>query len=305
MYFAGHSSRVVSVEFNHDGTRLVTAAHDGETRIWDTKSGNLVYNLKNEKGPIAFSVFSPDGKYVATASSKTKIAVWKVSSTTETPVALDHDCTVFTASFSFTSGRIVTGCENGSIFVWDGKTGKKLFDVEAVSNSWIRQLSFNADDTRIISADQSRYVYLYDAATGHLVKSLVGKRPLNATPELGRSWGHVVSASFLNDGQRILTANDDGTIHVWDAQSGDEVALVGTDGGYIASAVFLPNDHAVLAISADGSIRKWKLFASTQAFIDATKEKVPRCLTPSQRQALFLEASLPRWCDGKAKYAAE
>ncbi|MEX0713409.1 MAG: WD40 repeat domain-containing protein [Pirellulales bacterium] len=35
----GHSGLVLSVDFNHDGTRIVSGSYDNTLKVWDASSG--------------------------------------------------------------------------------------------------------------------------------------------------------------------------------------------------------------------------------------------------------------------------
>jgi hypothetical protein len=63
----------------------------------------------------------------------------------------------------------------------------------------------------------------------------------------------------------------------------------------INGAVFAPDGGRILTASYDNTARLWEAFPETQALIDRMKADVPRCLTPEQRQRLFLApTALPR-----------
>jgi hypothetical protein len=52
----------------------------------------------------------------------------------------------------------------------------------------------------------------------------------------------------------------------------------------------------ILTASSDNTARVWETFPEPQTLVDHMKTEVPRCLTPEQRQALFLAPTPPRWC---------
>ena len=57
-----------SAAFSPDGTRVVTASHDGTARIWDAASGKELALLRGHTNEVASAAFSPDGARVVTAS---------------------------------------------------------------------------------------------------------------------------------------------------------------------------------------------------------------------------------------------
>ena len=59
----------------------------------------------------------------------------------------------------------------------------------------------------------------------------------------------------------------------------------------------LPHDVAVIVTaSEDKTARLWRVFANTQALVNAAKASLRRCLTPEQRTAHFLSVAPPTWC---------
>ncbi len=83
------------------------------------------------------------------------------------------------------------------------------------------------------------------------------------TTNLGRVFQHnssVNSAVFSPDGKRVLTASNDKTACLWDAESGVKLKIlqhnVWTSSG-VLSAVFSPDGKRVLTASADGTACLW------------------------------------------------
>ncbi|WP_043413725.1 WD40 repeat domain-containing protein, partial [Archangium violaceum] len=71
--------------------------------------------------------------------------------------------------------------------------------------------------------------------------------------------GHVAevrSAAFSPDGQRVLTASEDGTARVWNGL-GEPVVLAGHEGA-VTCAAFSADGHRVLTASEDGAVRVWR-----------------------------------------------
>ncbi|MBV1694395.1 MAG: TIR domain-containing protein [Hyphomicrobiales bacterium] len=69
--------------------------------------------------------------------------------------------------------------------------------------------------------------------------------------------GAVVGASFSSDGRRVVTASSDGTARVWDAESGQEIALLKAHTSWVRAASFSPDGKRIVTASDDQTARVW------------------------------------------------
>ena len=67
----------------------------------------------------------------------------------------------------------------------------------------------------------------------------------------------LTSGVFSPDGQQVLTASNDTTVRLWDAQTGQEIRQFNGHTELVTNAIFCPNGELVLTSSADGTVRLW------------------------------------------------
>jgi WD40 repeat protein len=109
---------------------------------------------------------------------------------------------------------------------------------------WL-QVGFGSTRSQPGSIDEAHHVFsVIDASNGRTVRTLTGHR------------APVWCASFGPNGTRLASASQDGTLRVWDVQSGRTVALINTTAGWPCVVAFSP-DGGRLVFSAAGEVTVW------------------------------------------------
>jgi len=124
------NGKVNSVAFSPDADEdeelLATAGDDGMARIWNVTKGKLDKPaIKSpQKKPIKHGTnvhsvaFSPDGKYLATASDDKTAATWKVSGEPYHVANMEHAKEVRGVAFSPDGKYLATASEDGFAHQW-------------------------------------------------------------------------------------------------------------------------------------------------------------------------------------------
>ena len=100
----------------------------------------------------------------------------------------------------------------------------------------------------------------------------------------------VRSAEFSADGKRIVTASEDNTARVWNADgTGEPLVLKGHDDP-VRSATFSPDGSRVLTASQDHTVRIWRV--SIPALLESLRSATSDCLPPDVRRT-YLDETEP------------
>jgi WD40 repeat protein len=223
-----------------------------------------------------------------TASANHIARVWNVE-TGEVLAVLEgqlSDCK--TAVFS-PDGRQILTVGDTIARLWNSATGKsiKAFTKETS----ILGAAFDRDVRSILMIiGRPPYVYLWDIESAKAV-------------ELSGHEDAVATAAFGPDGRRIVTASNDGTVRLWDAQTGGAIDELRAHKKRVLYAIFSPDGQQFVTTSTDQTARLWRTFVSTQEMINFAKMDIHRCLTPAQRSQKFgLGDISPSWCERMHKW---
>src|SRR5262249_37071196 len=115
---------------------------------------------------------------------------------------------------------------------------------------------------------------------------------LDACREERTLLGHTASvtdACFSPDGRRILTASEDGTARIWNADTGLSLRVFQGHTAGVGTARFSPDGQRVLTTSADGTVRVWEADTGRQLAMFEERGQpwtAPASFSPDGRRVL-------------------
>jgi WD40 repeat protein len=202
----GHGRRNLYAEFSHDGTSIVTAMVDGTAVVGAAPgaaaTGQAVEpaRLGGHTAFLTMAVFSPDDRFVATASSDETIGITRADGTGETRILGRHGGTVNSVAFSPDGSLLVSGSDDGTARIWnvDG-TGEPI--VLTTDGSAIRSVRFTPDGRQVLTASNDGAVRLWRFLWEDLLQYLDDSTRICLTVEQ--------RMDYLNEGREAARAAHD------------------------------------------------------------------------------------------------
>jgi WD40 repeat protein len=238
---------VASVHVSQDGHRAIVAGADdvdqGAGLIWDVDADKQVGETIASSSPITLAQFSPDGRWIATATAR-EARLWDTQTGKRVGDAARHVGQVTAVDFSPDGRWLLTASENEAQ-VWETRTGDVLGQ-PMLHERAIASVAFSPDGRRIVSTDKEGSVSIWNA---QMVSGL--GMPL-------RHEGIVNSAEYSPDGSMVVTASLDGTARVWDAKTGSLIRELIRGDYDVNNASFSPDGRLILTASDDLTARLWE-----------------------------------------------
>ncbi len=282
---------VISVAFSPHGTEILTATEDGTATLWDIDSFQILLRVQWPSASVPHVAFAPDGMQFAMGAADGLTYVWNVirpeppvvdpeeptptpdenvtPTITPTPSPDPGDVyqyfglgSLLCAAFSSDRSTVATAGSAGA-YLWRVEDERILRSFSG-HRAPIRTLDLSVDASRLLTADDTGEIKLWDTKTGAVLMRF---------PNHTRRINDVVLSP---DGMHIAACSDDMTVTIWrieadpgnngaDTPTGTLLHQLKSHSDIVQSLAFSP-DGNVLASgggSWDRTVRLWNVQQGT------------------------------------------
>jgi WD40 repeat protein len=303
-----HLPAVTSVGFSPDGKRFVTSGGNpyqpsggpglGQVRVWDTRTGERLLDLKHFRHICTRAVFSPDGRSLLVACLDGTLQRFDAA-TGESQPAL-------TGSFGRIDDLVVSpdgrwalaACQEGFGLVWDLASHEEVTRLHPGSGR-IWRVGWSPDG-RFVATTSDGQTRIHEAGTWKEVQrlphgarggiafaparggstlvalgcgSVVLLHDLKTRRVIQRINGHngaVLDLAFSPDGLWLATAGADSSVRLWDVRTGSERAIWRGHLGRASAVAFHPSGRLVLSGGQQPGEVKLHDVTRTQEYLNLT-----------------------------------
>ncbi len=215
---AGHHNRVTSVAVTPDGKTVISGSEDRTLRIWDVKLRQPRHVMMENKKTIQALAISPDGRTFASGGADSSIILWDLN--TGQPQQTLVGLTRSVSCLHHSSNELLVVCTDH-----DEKVVRlrKITPDGKCRYSQIRLIEHRKNAATAVSPDHSliaiggrKTIYLYDAASGQLIRKLYGHTDFAPGLEFSPDGPWLFSAS----------ASLDKTWRIWDVRTGECLKVI-------------------------------------------------------------------------------
>jgi len=245
--------------FSPDGQQIAAAGRDNLVRVWDTASGNLLYELQHDSD-VADISYSPDGKVLASTGKDATVRFWDVQTGENLYILRGFERALQHVSYLDDGKRLLVGQLYENIFqqyilgekqlpVGSAEitieTGEEFYEsYESITTSAVVRIS---PDTRQMAVLLNAQVQIWDLETG---------QPVLTLPEYNDT---IRALAFSPSGDILALADHD--VYLWDISTQELVTTLQLNARKIADIAFRPGGEQ-LAVAIQGeNLVIWDLLA--------------------------------------------
>lgn len=279
-------SRFFAIALSHDDRQLAIGDQKGQIILYDAKSGEEQFRY-HRRCRIDWLEYNPDDSMLAIPAGREDRNIGFIDPETGKEIRQIPTGShwVTDLQFSPSGGQLLTGGDDSLVNLWDVETGT-LLKTFAEHNSSIEEVCWNPDGTEFVSADPDGKVRIsmidpgdqeivYDDgapvlgisvrksdgqvasgngrnveirdATGKMLRSLTGDSD------------YVQDLTYSPDGKLLASAVGDGSIDVWDPDSGEHIQLLEKHKGIVKSVAFTADSTRVVSGGLDETVKVWSV----------------------------------------------
>jgi WD40 repeat protein len=246
------------IALSPSGNLVLVGLMDKTARLWDAATGNELHTLSGHHNGVESVAVSADGKRLLTGDG-TMSQVWEADTGKLVRSTFEPKTWVSSGALSPDGSHVLetTTAKVENLIAGGGKVFVRLTEVTSGKVVWNLPLSdgshaaaFSPDGKNVAVSDTNAVsntfaARLLDTQTGAALRTLQG-------PGLG-----VTAVAVAQDGKRVATGGDDGTVSLWDLTRGVRSQLIRGHTLRASAVAYSPDGTRVLTGSQDTSAKVW------------------------------------------------
>ena len=248
--------QILSIAFDHDGSRIITSSQENTLQLWDAYNGTLINQRLDAHQchprhdcAIMDVIFSPDNTRVISGGHDSSLRVWNAE--TLQPIAeplQGHLGAVTSVAVSPDGAYFVSGGYDNVLRLWDAVSLRPIGEPMLGHTDIVASVAFSINGARIVSASHDKTVRVWDSNT----RTAVGQ-PLDGHTD------SVTSVTFSHDDAHIVSGSHDKTIRIWNVQTLSPVGEPLRGHEDLIWSVDISHDNAtIVSGSHDRTLRLWE-----------------------------------------------
>ena len=222
---------------------IASGSRDGKIRLWNTKSGQTLLELRADNHAINALDYSPAGDILVSGSANGTIRLWNIESgkkirtikTGSSPSSVVYN----------PDGKSIASIINWyTIQLWDIESGEIIKIITEASDT-VESIVYSPSGDVLAAGYSNGTIKLRDTDTLEIIATL------------SVSSGLVNALAYTPDGNTLATGSSNNTISLWDIQTLKNIVTFKGHSESVNSVAFSSDAKVIASGSDDKTIRLW------------------------------------------------
>jgi WD40 repeat protein/serine/threonine protein kinase len=159
-----NTNSIVNITYSPDGRFIGTLGHGASVvRVWDAQTGKELHCLQGHASLIGGIAFSPDAKWLASASLDQTVKLWDVATGALLRTFKGHSFMVLSVAFTPDGKRLASAGQDGTVKIWDPALEAEALLTLHFHTGEAAQVTFSPDGGQLYLATGERVIQVFDA----------------------------------------------------------------------------------------------------------------------------------------------
>ena len=226
-----------NMQYSPDGKELAVASNKG-IWIYDARSGTEVALLSGHNGDVMDIAYSPNGKMLASAGRDETVRLWNPKTGENLATLTGHDGLVTGVAFSPDGKTLFSGSGDATVRLWSTETRRQI---------WAAATPQKLEQDPLLQDPEVRAIFD--------LPPVPYRSPFE---KLAFQW--VLAVAYSPDGKTLASSgSSDGTIQLWDAESGEHTRTLKGHTDTVRTLAFSSDGKTLVSGSKDDTLRMWDI----------------------------------------------
>lgn len=261
-----HNGAVFTIDVDSETTFAVTGASDLNLRIWDVRTGRLMFTLQTQSTP-RYVELSPDGKKLLVVLDEQfkqigSVKLFDLKTNDQGDVIIEENVTYphpedtaafVRASWAYDQNIIVGAHQDGKVSRLNLKTGE--FDIKKkIHEQEITELQMSPDRSYFVTSSRDKFAHLMSVDEFEVKKTYRGDVPFN-TAGITPGKNFILAGGGISARDVTLTSDNKFETHFFHKLFEDDLGRLGGHFGPINTIAIHPLGTCFASGSEDGYVR--------------------------------------------------